>query len=140
MSKKLNNYPPRNVSYTPINMMSFYYWFRVGKTKDLGTIYCEIRVDGEKSVPISTKIKLNRKQWNPKEQCFQGKEAPKIKSSWITMNYVLPKSTMRLVLKNPTNQLDLMKSFLDIRIASGKESFYVYGYLQGVSPRSKSIG
>ena len=58
-------------------MMSFYYWFREGKTKDLGTIYCEIRVDGEKSVPISTKIKLNRKQWNPKEQSFQGKEAAK---------------------------------------------------------------
>jgi len=58
-------------------MMSFYYWFREGRTKDLGTIYCEIRVDGEKSVPISTKIKLNRKQWNPKEQCFQGKEAAK---------------------------------------------------------------
>ncbi|NBB30980.1 hypothetical protein [Cellulophaga sp. BC115SP] len=43
-------------------MLSFYYWFREGKTKDFGSISCVIQVDGEKSVPISTKIKLNRKQ------------------------------------------------------------------------------
>lgn len=58
-------------------MMSFYYWFREGASKDQGVIYCEIRVDGEKSVPFSTKIKLHRKQWNSKEQCFNGKESAK---------------------------------------------------------------
>ncbi|MDI9872944.1 hypothetical protein [Flectobacillus rivi] len=58
-------------------MMSFYYWFREGAIKDQGVIYCEIRVDGEKSVPFSTKIKLHRKHWNSKEQCFNGKESDK---------------------------------------------------------------
>ncbi|NBA78605.1 tyrosine-type recombinase/integrase [Emticicia sp. ODNR4P] len=58
-------------------MMSFYYWFREGSIKDHGVIYCEIRVDGEKSVPFSTKIKLHRKHWNSKEQCFSGKESAK---------------------------------------------------------------
>jgi hypothetical protein len=101
-------------------MMSFYYWFREGKTKDVGSISCEIQVDGEKSVPISTKIKLNRKQWNPKEQCFQGKEAAKNQKLLIIMNYDLPKSTMRLVLKNPMNQLDLMK-FLGIELPVAKK-------------------
>lgn len=57
--------------------MSFYYWFREGSIKDHGVIYCEIRVDGEKSVPFSTKIKLHRKHWNSKEQCFNGKESSK---------------------------------------------------------------
>lgn len=57
--------------------MTFYYWFREGIKPDKGVIYCEIRIDGVKSVPISTKVKLARKNWNSAEQCFEGKDAAK---------------------------------------------------------------
>jgi hypothetical protein len=98
MLKNSNNYPPRNVSYTPINMMSFYYWFRESSIKDYGVIYREIRVDGEKSVPFSTKIKLHRKHWNSKEQCFNGKESDKHQKTAYLSNYRLLKTSYCLYL------------------------------------------
>jgi hypothetical protein len=113
-------------------MMSFYYWFREGKTKDLGTIYCEIRVDGEKSVPISTKIKLNRKQWNPKEQCFQGKEAAKNQKLMDFHELRFTQIYNEISFEKPNEPIRPDEILLRHRIASGKESFYLYRCLQRV--------
>jgi integrase len=102
-------------------MLSFYYWFREGKTKDVGSISCEIRVDGEKSVPFSTKIKLNRKQWNPKEQCFQGKEAAKNQKLKDFHELRLTQIYNEINFEKPNEPIRPDEILLRHRVASGKE-------------------
>lgn len=54
--------------------MELYFWFRKSTTKDTkGTISCVIRIDGIECVPFSTQIKTEKKLWNSKQQCFEGK-------------------------------------------------------------------
>lgn len=54
--------------------MEIYFWFRKSTTSNLhGSLSCVIRIDGIESVPFSTKIKTEKKNWNAKSQCFEGK-------------------------------------------------------------------
>ncbi|MDI9857972.1 tyrosine-type recombinase/integrase [Flectobacillus roseus] len=102
-------------------MLSFYYWFREGKTKDVGSISCVIQVDGEKSVPISTKIKLNRKQWNPKEQCFQGKEAAKNQKLMDYHELRFTQIYTEISFEKPNEPIRPDEILLRHRVASGRE-------------------
>ena len=55
--------------------MEFYYWLRDTTNPKFKTVNCIIKIDGDESVDFSTKIKIQRHQWNPKEQCFEGKNS-----------------------------------------------------------------
>lgn len=58
--------------------MDFYYYFMKSSINPLeGAVNCVIKIDGDKSTPISTLIKTPKKNWNAKEQCFEGKDSAK---------------------------------------------------------------
>jgi integrase len=54
--------------------MDFYYYFMKSSVKpDEGVINGVLRIDGNESVPISTRIKTKKIHWNAADQCFEGK-------------------------------------------------------------------
>ena len=55
--------------------MEFYYWLRKPPIKPIGSVTCIIKIDGDESVDVSTKIRVNAKNWNQAEKCFMGKDA-----------------------------------------------------------------
>lgn len=55
----------------------YYYYMKSTVNEELGVINAVLKIDGNNSVPISTKIKTPKKLWNAKEQCFEGKNSGK---------------------------------------------------------------
>lgn len=55
--------------------MEFYYWLRKPAIKSIGSVTCIIKIDGDESVDVSTKIRVNAKNWDQAEKCFIGKDA-----------------------------------------------------------------
>ena len=55
--------------------MEFYYWLRKPAIKSIGSVTCIIKIDGDESVDVSTKIRVNAKNWDQAEKCFTGKDA-----------------------------------------------------------------
>jgi hypothetical protein len=43
--------------------MQFYYWLRKPANKPIGSVTCIIKIDGDDSVDVSTKIGVNQKDW-----------------------------------------------------------------------------
>ncbi|PWK27152.1 phage integrase family protein [Arcicella aurantiaca] len=61
-----------------MNQLDFYYYFLKSTVNtDDGVINSVLKIDGKDSVPISTRIKTKKSQWNAKDQCFEGKDSAK---------------------------------------------------------------
>ena len=64
-----------------INQLDYYYYFMKSEVQaKRGVINAVLKIDGSDSVPISTRIKTLKSQWNSKEQCFEGKDSAKKES------------------------------------------------------------
>ena len=58
--------------------MEIYFFFRSLEAKpNHGAINCIVNIDGDKSIPYSTRIRVHRKNWNTEEKCFEGKNSSK---------------------------------------------------------------
>ena len=58
--------------------MELYFYFRSLEAKpNFGAINCIVNIDGDKSTPYSTRIRVHRKNWNTEEKCFEGKNSSK---------------------------------------------------------------
>ena len=58
--------------------MELYFYYRSLEAKpNYGAINCIVNIDGDKSTPYSTRIRVHRKNWNTEEKCFEGKNSSK---------------------------------------------------------------
>ena len=56
--------------------MDFYYYFLKSSVNEQeGVINAVLKIDDNQSTAISTRIKTKKKNWNSKEQCFEGKDS-----------------------------------------------------------------
>lgn len=104
-----------------INAMDFYYYFMKSSVNPLeGSVNCVIKIDGDESVPISTRIKTLKKNWNAKEQCFEGKDSAKKENLKQLWEKRMESIRNELVNLNPYEAID-PNDILKIHRANKKE-------------------
>lgn len=87
--------------------MDVYYWYRKSaKEPDKGTIYGVVRIDGIVSVPFSTGLKVERKNWNANEQTFEGKGSALLEAKKSVLEKRLREILQQLQEDAPRTQID----------------------------------